>query len=157
VHNWLAEQGMNDATLKEATNLRYCSMKNLPVYGWNPSKTGAKEMGPMQDCIFNEDLATELTAGGQDSIDKLHLVHKKLFSQVKGYDYRITTNSEKRFTAMSWQTGRMRNRLGCYGICIFIDDSCSGINTSSFCFWNVGVVDQDFKQQVTIRAMPMHA
>ena len=71
------------------------------------------------------------------------LIHSGLRRQVKGYDSRITTDSERRFTATSWQTGRMRTRLRRDGIFIFIDDSRSGINTCGFCFWNVVVVDQD--------------
>ena len=61
-----------------------------------------------------------------------------------------------RFTGTSWQTGRMRSRLRHHGRFMFIDDSRSGINTSEFCFWNVVVVDQDFKQQVAMGAMTMH-
>jgi len=157
VQNWLADQGMHHVTLEEATNIRYRIMKNLPIRGWEPKKISAEDMGPMADYIFNSDLATEVTAGGQDSIDKLCLVHKGLASQVKGYDYRITTDSMSRFTGTSWQTGRMRSRLRRHGRFIFIDDSRSGINTSGFCFWNVIVVDQDFRAQVAMGAMTMHA
>ena len=62
-----------------------------------------------------------------------------------------------RFTGTSWQTGRMRSHLRHRGRFIFIDDSRSGINTSGFCFWNVVVVDQDFRPQVAMGAMTMHA
>ena len=62
-------------------------------------------------------------AGAKESVDNLRIVHKGLKYQVKGYDYRITTDSENRFSGTVWMTGRMRARLRRYGIFLFLDDS----------------------------------
>ena len=157
VKSWLIEQGMTDATLKEATNLRYRLLKDMPVKGCSFDEEDSAELGVMVDYLFNEDLAREITAGGKDSEDNLCIVHKGLKQQVKGYDFRITTDSEKRFTGTAWQTGRMRARLRRYGTIIFLDDSRSGINSSGFCFWNVVVIDEEGRVQTTMGAMTMGA
>lgn len=97
----------------------------------------------MQDNLFNKDLVKEVVAEGKDSMNNLQLVHKGLHVQVPGYDYRITTDSENRFSGASWQTGCMRSHLQQHGTFIFVDGSRSHINTSSFCLWNICVIDQD--------------
>jgi len=153
VQGWLTEQGMTDVTLKEATNLRYRLMNDKPVRGYEyPSK---EEDGQMTDYLFNHDLESEVSNGGQKSIDALVCVHKGLSSQIPGYDYRMTTDSEKRFSGTAWQTGRMRRRLRDYGKIIFVDDSRSGINKDGFCFWNVVVIDHNGKVQTVLGAMTM--
>ena len=157
VKSWLIEQGMKDATLKEATNLRYRLLKDMPVKGCTFDEEDSAELGVMEDYLFNEDFAREIKAGGKDSVDNLCIVHKGLKQQVKGYDFRITTDSEKRFTGTAWQTGRMRARLRRYGTIIFLDDSRSGINSSGFCFWNVVVIDEEGRVQTTMGAMTMGA
>ena len=109
----------------------------------------------MQDYLFNEDLAKEVKAGGKDSVENLHICHRGMKRELLGYDYRLTTDTEKRFTGTAWQTGRIRSRLRCYGKFIFIDESRSAISTCGFCFWNVIVIDQDGKSQVVLGAMTM--
>jgi len=136
VKSWLHDQGMKDATLREATNLRYRLMKDMPVKGYEFDEKDSAELGAMEDCLYNEDLAREVMAGAKESVDNLRIVHKGLKCQVKGYDYRITTDSENRFSGTVWMTGRMRARLRRYGIFLFLDDSRSGINSSGFCFWS---------------------
>ena len=95
----------------------------------------------IQDYLFNEDLAHEVKAGRKDSVDNLKIVHTGLSGQIKGYDYRITTDSERRFTGTAWQTGCMRSRLRRKGTFIFIDDSRSRISSCGFCFWNIVIVN----------------
>ncbi|KAL7523449.1 hypothetical protein ACHAXR_000185 [Thalassiosira sp. AJA248-18] len=68
-------------------------------------------MGEMKDFLFNGDLAAEISAGGQGSVDNLRIVHHGLRSEVKGYDSRTTTDSENRFSGTAWQTGRMCSQL----------------------------------------------
>ena len=76
---------------------------------------------------------------------------------MKGYDSGITTGSEMRFSGTAWQTGHMHCQLSCHGIFILVDDSRSGINTSGFFFWNVVIIDQDFKAHVVKGRMIMSA
>ncbi|KAL7492794.1 hypothetical protein ACHAWT_001821 [Skeletonema menzelii] len=153
VKDWLIEQGHTDVTLKEATNLRYRLMNNKKIKGCEiPSN---EEMGKMTDYLFNYDLKREVIAGGQKSVDNLVCVHQGLSSQIPGYDYRMTTDTEQRFSGTAWQTGRMRRRLRDSGRLIFLDDSRSGINTAGFCFWNVVVVDHNGKVQTVMGAMTM--
>ena len=157
VKSWLNDQGMKDATLREATNLRYRLMKDMPVKGYEFDKEDSAELGAMEDYLFNEDLAREVMAGAKESVDNLRIVHKGLKYQVKGYDYRITTDSENRFSGTVWMTGRMRARLRRYGIFLFLDDSRSGINSSGFCFWNVVVINEEGKVYTVMGAMTMGA
>ena len=158
VKSWLVDQGMTDATLEEATNLRYRLLKDRPIKGWYAEDgDDSATLGAMQDYLFNEDLAREITAGGQQSVDNLRVTHSGLRQQVRGYDFRLTTDTEKRFSGTSWQTGRMRTRLRRNGVFIFLDDSRSGINTSGFCFWNIVVVDGDGKVHTVMGAMTMSA
>ncbi|KAL7535174.1 hypothetical protein ACHAXR_006321 [Thalassiosira sp. AJA248-18] len=112
-------------------------------------------MGEMKDFLFNADLATEVSAGGQGSVDNLRIVHHRLRSEVKGYDSRTTTDSENWFSGTAWQTGRMRARCRTKGVLQFLDDSRSGINTSGFCFCNFVIVDQDGKFGTTMGGMTM--
>jgi hypothetical protein len=156
VKGWLIEQGYQDACLEEATNLRYRLMKGLPIKDWKASEVSNEAIGSMQDYLFNEDLAKEIKAGDLDSVKNLQMLHSGLRCQVKGYDSRITTDSENRFSGTAWQTGRMRSRLRRHGRFIFVDDSRSGISSSGFCFWNVCIVDQDRKIQVVMGAMTMN-
>ena len=51
---WIIDQGYTDATLTEATNLRYRLIKYFPIKGWDASKFSKEEMGGMQDFLFNE-------------------------------------------------------------------------------------------------------
>lgn len=158
VKSWLVDQGFHDATLSEATNLRYRLMKGLAIRGWDYTKLSKKdlnELGSMEDYLYNEDLAKEISAGGQESVDALELVHSGLKEHSKGYDYRTTTDDQGRFSGTAWQSGRMRSRVRRHGRLIFIDDSRSNINTSGFCFWNVVVVDQDGKIGTGMGAMTM--
>ncbi|KAL7532284.1 hypothetical protein ACHAXR_004536, partial [Thalassiosira sp. AJA248-18] len=155
VLSWLNEQGVVDATLHEATNLRYRLIKDRPIKDWNVNKVPEQEMGEMKDFLFNTDLAAELSAGGQGSVDNLRIVHRGLRSEVKGYDSRTTTDSENRFSGTAWQTGRMRARCRTKGVLHFLDDSRSGISTSGFCFWNFVIVDQDGKVEMTMGGMTM--
>lgn len=154
VKDWLTDQGHTEVTLKEATNLRYRLMKSMKIQGFveDPSY---QELGKMTDYLINYDLKQEVTAGGQKSVDNLVCVHKGLSSQIPGYDYRMTTDSENRFSGTAWQTGRMRRRLRDSGMIIFLDDSRSGINTAGFCFWNVVVIDHNGKVQTVMGAMTM--
>ena len=156
VKGWLIEQGYKDACLEEATNLRYRLMKSLPIKDWKESDVPNEEMGTMQDYLFNADLAKEIKAGDLESVKNLQLIHRGLRSQVEGYDSRITTDSENRFSGTTWKTGRMRTRLRRHVRFIFVDDSRSGISSSGFCFWNICIVDQDRKIQVVMGAMTMH-
>ena len=156
VRSWLTDQGMTDATLKEATNLRYRLIKDMPVKGYEFEADGA-ELGAMEDYLFNEDLAREIIAGQKESVDNLRIVHKGLKHQVKGHDYRITTDSENRFSGTAWMTGRMRARLRRCGVFIFLDDSRSGINSSGFCFWNAVTINEDGRVQTVMGAMTMGA
>ena len=157
VKDWLIDEGFEDVSLKEATNIRYRLLKELPIKGWKESEIPKEHMGKMEDYLFNKDLAKEVVAGGKDSVNNLQLVHNGLRGQVPGYDSRITTDTENRFSGTSWQTGRMRSRLRRHGTFIFVDDSRSGINTSGFCFWNICVIDQDRKVQVVMGGMTMSA
>ena len=134
VKGWLIERGFTDATLEEATNLRYRLLKNLPMKDWKESAMSPEEMGNMQDYLFNKDLAKEIIAGDLDSVRKLQLVFRGLRGQEFGFDSRITTDSEKRYSGSAWQTGRMRSRLRRHGTLLFVDDSRSGIFTTGFCF-----------------------
>jgi len=157
VKSWLHDQGMKDATLREATNLRYRLMKDMPVKGYEFDEEDSAGLGAMEDYLFNEDLAREVMAGAKESVDNLRIVHKGLKCQVKGYDYRITTDSENRFSGTVWMTGRMRARLRRYGIFLFLDDSRSGINSSGFCFWNVVVINEEGRVYTVMGAMTMGA
>lgn len=152
--NWLIEQGYTDTTLKEATNIRYRLIKGLPIKGYDPPPSD-ETYGQILDYLYATDLAAEVTAGGQQSVDNLRLVHNGLKSQIPGYSYRITTDDQRRFSGTVWQTGRMRSRLIRHGKLIFVDDSRSGISTSNFCFWNVVLIDQDGKVQVAMSGMTM--
>ena len=158
VHDWLVDYGYRDATLNEATNLRYRLLKKLPIKGWDKAAMDDKRMiGEMRDYLFCTDLAQEVTAGGQESITNLRILHDGLSKQIDGYDFRMSTDSENRFAGTAWQTGRMRARLRIHGVLIFIDDSRSGINTSGFSFWNVMTVNEDKKSGTAMGAMTMDA
>jgi len=157
VKSWLFEQGMKDVTLEEATNLRYRILKNMTIKGWDFADADKDNMAVMEDFLFNNDLAREIKTGGAESINNLKLLLGGLTNEVEGFDYRITTDSENRFSGAAWQTGRMRHRLKKYGVFIFLDDSRSGINTSGFCFWNVVIIDHDGKVQTVMGAMTMTA
>ncbi len=158
VQGWLVECGLRDASLAEATNLRYRILKNLPIKGWTKKDAdNKKSVGEMEDYLYNEDLAAEVTAGGKQSLENLQIVHDGLRGQIKGYDSRTTTDSENRFAGTTWMTGRMRARLRVHGIVIFLDDSRSGINTSGFCFWHVVVCTNTRSGQVGAGSMTMCA
>ncbi len=149
VKSWLFQFGFKDATLEEATNLRYRLMKDKPIKNWKPDDTSTKEqMGDMMDYLHNEDLANEISAGSKESIHSLQLVHNGLKNQIEGYDFRTATDSEGRFSGTAWQTGRMRARLRKCGVMIFLDDTR---------FWNVMVSDHDGKSQTVMGAMTMCA
>lgn len=157
VKSWLVETGFRDVTLDEATNLRYRLLTDMPIKNWKPEECSKEEMGEMQDYLYNDDLAKEVAAGSKESISNLQVVHNGLRQQIEGYDFRITTDSENRFSGTAWQTGRMRERLKRYGVMIYIDDTRSGVNTSNFCFWNVVVTDHEGKTQTVMGAMTMCA
>ena len=157
VKSWLIDAGFSDATLEEATNLRYRLRRDLPIKDWKPNECSDETMGAMQDYLFNDDLAKEVVAGSKQSIDNLQIVHNGLREHIDGYDFRMATDTENRFSATAWQTGRMRARLEKHGVMIFLDDTRSGVNTSNFCFWNVMVVDHEGKTQTVMGAMTMCA
>jgi len=157
VKSWLIQSGFLDATLEEATNLRYRLLTDAPIKDWKPNECSKEEMGQWTDYLHNEDLAKEISAGSKDSIDNLLMLHRGLKGEVDGYDSRVTTDSENRFSGTAWQTGRMRARLLRHGAMIFIDDTRSGVNTSNFCFWNVMVSDHEGKSQTVMGAMTMCA
>lgn len=157
VKSWLVDAGFSDATLEEATNLRYRLRRGLTIKDWKPNECSDEEMGEMQDYLFNDDLAKEVVAGSKQSIDNLQLVHNGLREQIDGYAFEMATDSENRFSGTAWQTGRMRARLEKHGVMIFLDDTRSGVNTSNFCFWNVMVVDHEGKTQTVMGAMTMCA
>jgi len=157
VKSWLIDAGFSDATLEEATNLRYRLRRDLPIKDWKPNECSDEEMGEMQDFLFNDDLAKEVVAGSKESIDNLQLVHNGLREHIDGYDFQMATDSENRFSGTAWQTGRMRARLEKHGVMIFLDDTRSGVNTSNFCFWNVMIVDHEGKTQTVMGAMTMGA
>ena len=156
VKSWLIGQRMTGVTLREATNLRHRVMKGMPAKG-HEFEADSAELGSMKYYLFNEDLAREIIAGQKESADNLRIVHEGLKHQVKGRDYRITTDSEKRFSGTVWMTGRTRARLCRFGAFIFLDDSRSGINSSGFCFWNVVIVNEDGRVQTVMGAMAMGA
>ena len=153
----MIQSGFLDATLEEATNLRYRLLTNLAIKDWKPNECSKEEIGEWTDYLHNEDLAKEISAGSKDSIENLTLLHRGLKGEVEGYDSRVTTDSENRFSGTAWQTGRMRARLLRHGAMIFIDDTRSGVNTSNFCFWNVMVSDHEGKSQTVMGAMTMCA
>jgi len=157
VKSWLIQSGFLDATLEEATNLRYRLLNDESIKDWKPNEFSKEEMGQWTDYLHNEDLAKEISAGSKDSIDNLLMLHRGLKEEVDGYDSRVTTDSEQRFSGTAWQTGRMRARLLRHGAMIFIDDTRSGVNTSNFCFWNVMVSDHEGKSQTVMGAMTMCA
>ena len=157
VKSWLIQSGFLDATLEEATNLRYRLLNDEPIKNWKPNECSKEEIGQWTDYLHNEDLANEISAGSKDSIDNLLMLHRGLKEEVDGYDSRVTTDSEHRFSGTAWQTGRMRARLLRHGAMIFIDDTRSGVNTSNFCFWNVMVSDHEGKSQTVMGAMTMCA
>ena len=119
VQSKLIEVGCREVSLAEATNLRYRLKRGLPIKGWDPkndspnyvSDEEAAEMRTMENYLFNDDLAQELKAGGRDSVRKLDILHKGLKSTDEGYDYKMISNDEGRFTGTAWMTGRMRARL----------------------------------------------
>jgi hypothetical protein len=74
VRSKLVDFGLPDVSIEEATNLRYRLMKDLPIKGWtgkDVNKGTQMEMRSMQDYLFNADIASEIKAGGRESIEKL--------------------------------------------------------------------------------------
>lgn len=157
VLSWLHDQGLRDVMRKEATNLRYRLLKDLPVRGWEYDEKKDAEYAMQQDVLYNADLAAEISAGGAESLSNLISLHRGLAAEEEGYAYEICTDSETRFSGTAWQTGRMRGRLKKSGAMLVMDDSRSGINTSGFCFWNLVVVDADGKVGTVMGAMTMSA
>ena len=155
VQGWLTECGYEDVSYTEATNIRYRLLNDLPFKSY--LKSPPSEQGKIEDFLHNTDLSNEIIAGGIESINNLRTVHEGLSKQIKGYDYRMSTDCQKRFSATAWQTGRMRARLKAKGAVIFADDSRSGINTSGFCFWNIMILNQDRKAFCVMGAMTMDA
>jgi hypothetical protein len=54
-------------------------MKDLPIKGWewegrNLDDELQMEMKSIQDYLFNKDIASEIKAGGRESIEKLQLL-----------------------------------------------------------------------------------
>ena len=153
VHDWLENNGHRSASRLEAKNLRARLLKNQPIRGWDVSDPVS--VGEIDDYLYNVDLARELEAGGQESIDNLQLVLTGLQAQEHGFDYRLTSDSESRFSGVAWQTGRMRARGRVHAHVIFIDDSKSGISTTRMCFWNIVIVDHNGKTQTIMGCMTM--
>ena len=130
-------------------------MNNLPFKSY--VKPPPPEQGKIEDFLHSTDLSNEIIAGGIESINNIRTVHDILSKQVKGYDYCMSTDSQKQFSATAWQTGRICTRLIAKGIVIFADDSRSGINTSGFSCWNVMILNQDRKAFCVMGAMTMDA
>ena len=158
VKSCLVEYGYRDATLAEATNLRYRIKTGLPIKGWTKedSKNDA-EIGMMEDYLYREELGNLVRKDPKQAVRDLVFMHKGLEQQVPGYMYDIATDSENRFTGTAWQTGRMRARLRKFGAMIFMDDCRSGINDQGFCFWHVVIHNADGKVQTVLGGMTMTA
>ena len=90
--------------MEEATNLRYRLLKDLPIKDWKELNVVKEEMGAMKDFLFNKDLAKDITAGNVDSAKNLQRIHSELCHQMKGYDSRITIDTNNRFSGTTWQT-----------------------------------------------------
>jgi hypothetical protein len=148
VRSKLVDFGLSDVSLEEVTNLRYRLMKDLPIRGWEGKALDDQlqmDTKSMQDYLFNNDIASEIKAGGQESIKKLQLLYKGLEAVSPGFSYDIAIDSEGRFTGTALMSGRMRARLAKYGDVLFIDDTRSGVTSSGFSFWNVMVVNSEGK------------
>lgn len=160
VRSRLVEAGYKNASLEEATNLRYKILTDKPIKDWVPPPPDESRddedvaaMKTMEDYLFNEDLANEIRVGGRESIEKMRLLHEGLKSTSPGYDYRIAKDNEGRFTGTAWQTGRMRGRLAKHGDVLWIDDTRSGVNSSGFAFWNIMIFDSEGKVKFGMGAM----
>ena len=107
VKSCLVEYGYRDATLAEATNLRYRIKTGLPIKGWTKedSKNDA-EIGMMEDYLYREELGNLVRKDPKQAVRDLAFMHKGLEQQVPGYMYDIATDSENRFTGTAWQTGQ---------------------------------------------------
>jgi hypothetical protein len=148
VRSKLVDFGFPDVSIKEATNLRYRLMKDLPIKGWTGKDVNEEtemEMRSMQDYLFNADIASEIKAGGQEGIEKLQILFRGLQDVFPGFDFDIATDTQGRFTGTAWMSGRMRARLAKFGDVLFLDDTRSGVTSSGFSFWNVMVVNSEGK------------
>ena len=84
IQGWSKESGYNDLTYNEAANVRYLLLKDIPFKSWE--KPIAEEQGAVTDFLTNTDLANEVIARGQESIDNLCTIHEGLCIQFPGYD-----------------------------------------------------------------------
>lgn len=72
VKGWLIEMGYKDATLNEATNLRYRLLTGKPVKGWSKMDASNKqEIRIMCDFLFNDKLANQVTKDGKETVKRL--------------------------------------------------------------------------------------
>ena len=62
VKNWVMDEGFEDDSLEEATNLQYRLLNFFPVKGWNESELPKGHMGRIQEYLFNKDLVKEVVA-----------------------------------------------------------------------------------------------
>ena len=67
----------------------------MPIRGWEvPNIVAAADM---EDHLHNEDLAQEVVAGGQQSINNLMLVLHGSLTREFGFEYRLTTTPSADF------------------------------------------------------------
>ena len=130
--------------MPEARNIHYRLLKNLPVKGWDAPERLDEDL--IEDFLNCQDLANEFIAGDQESVDNLTLALHGLKLQQHGFDFRLSTDSEGHFSAVSWQTGRMRARARMHGFVLFIDVSKSGISTTGMCFWHIVIANKSNKE-----------
>ena len=70
-------------------------MRDISIKGCKTPVTD--DQGAIDDYLHNADLASEVSAGGVESITNIRIVHESLAKQVGGYDHRLTTDRDDCF------------------------------------------------------------